>query len=128
MKKYILIVYALIWAGMSILLLANGAPLSMLFIEDALIIIHAIFIIIVLPIYIIRCLIIAKRNNNLGKAFRQIIIRLVIPIGLCFIALKIILIYNKAEDYNYSWDYSIENTKNIYWTKQKDIIKRYCEI
>lgn len=113
MKKLILIIYLVNWGVFTILFLIQDMPLSVLFTKDALLTIHALFIIISLPICLVKYLFDAKKEKKLRLAFKRILLRFLLPLGLCIVIIKCIVTYNQTEDFHYNWDYTIENTKEI---------------
>jgi len=113
MKKLILILYMLSWGVFIILFLVKDIPLSVLFFKDALLTIHSFFIVMSLPICLVKYLIVAKKEKKLRLAFKRILLRFLLPLGFCIVIVKSISVYNETEDFNYIWDYSVENTKEI---------------
>lgn len=112
MKKLILITYLISWSLFIVLFLIQEVPLSILFSQTVLLALHALFIVILIPTYLIRYIIIAIKEKRVLLALKRIALRFLLPLGLIVFGIKGIVNYNQSEDFNYTWDYSVERTED----------------
>lgn len=109
MKKLFTTTYLLTWIGFTILFFVRDIPLSFLIDEGALIIVHVAFVVLTLPIYLIRFLLIARKKRRSREALRKLLFRLVIPVVICFAIVRAVFVYNQSEAFDYTWNHGIEN-------------------
>ncbi|MEM9527784.1 MAG: hypothetical protein AAGA31_14310 [Bacteroidota bacterium] len=113
MKKIGLIIYASCWLFLAAFLFFVEIPVSNLFTGSGIVVTHLLFVLILLPVSLTRYLYFANKKGRLVPALKRITFTFLLPVGAVFLVLKIIVLRNQAEDFNYDWDYTIENKRSI---------------
>ncbi|AXT20078.1 hypothetical protein D7030_02870 [Flavobacteriaceae bacterium AU392] len=91
--------------------------------KQGLLFFHSIFIVVYLIFLISRYFIRLYKKKGIKIAFKYFLLRLILPVFIIVISIKLIIHNNTQEDFNFIWDHSVENTKeysnNLYKTDGK---------
>ncbi len=113
MKKYASIAYIILWAVLLLITVFNDYSVKVLFFAKSLLFIHIVYILILVPIIAFRYLAIAKKDKQVRVVLKKMALRIILVIIIFSTILIAVLQHNQSEDFNYQWDYSIENSNGI---------------
>ncbi|MEM1357843.1 MAG: hypothetical protein AAGF89_06570, partial [Bacteroidota bacterium] len=109
MKKIGLIIYLSCWLFLVAFLFFFDTPVSTLFTKIGIVVTHLLYGLIMVPTLLVRYLYLANKKGRLVPALKRLTFTLILPVGAVVLVLKIIVLRNQAEDFNYDWDHTIEN-------------------
>ncbi len=75
--------------------------------------IHLVFLIFYVIFLLVKYYISIYRKYGFSRFLKQLIFRLVLPVTILVYGLTFIIEKNSQEDFNYTWDHSVENTTNL---------------
>lgn len=81
--------------------------------KQGLLFFHGAFIVFYLLFLLIRYFIRVYKNSGGKKMLKYMLLRFLLPTALVVFGIKYIVHKNTQEDFNYTWDHSIENTKGV---------------
>lgn len=122
--KKTVIIYLLTWLLISLFLLLNSLNFEVLFTLSGFVFIHVLFIFILLFYALINYLIRSYKQNQLKLALKRLSLRLLLPLVLMIGGIRAIIIYNQSENFDYQWNFDVENKSNLatnYFQKDQKI-------